>query len=42
MSNKNSFVVLDKTITAPSDGYMRHVYTTTVALRNGGLGDVIQ
>ena len=42
MSNKTSFLVLDKTITAPKDGYMRHIYTTTVALRNGGLGDVIQ
>lgn len=42
MANKTSFVVLDKTITAPSDGYMRHVYTTTIALRNGGLGDIIQ
>ena len=42
MVNKQSFVVLDKTITVPKDGYMRHVYTTTVALRNGGLGDIIQ
>lgn len=42
MVNKPSFVVLDKTITVPNDGYMRHVYTTTVALRNGGLGDIIQ
>lgn len=42
MVNNKNFVVLDKTITAPTDGYMRHVYTTTVALRNGGLGDIIQ
>ena len=42
MIDKKSFVVLDQTITAPKDGYMRHVYTTTVALRNGGLGDIIQ
>src|SRR5690606_33895497 len=40
--DNNEFLVLDKTITAPKDGYMRHVYTTTVALRNGGLGDVIE
>ena len=42
ISNKNSFLILDKTITVPNDGYMRHIYTTTIALRNGGLGDVIQ
>jgi type IV pilus assembly protein PilW len=42
ITDKNEFLVLDKTITTPKDGYMRHVYTTTVALRNGGLGDVIQ
>lgn len=42
MSNKKSFLILDKTITVPNDRYMRHIYTTTIALRNGGLGDVIQ
>lgn len=42
MVNNTEFAVLDKTITVPSDGFMRHVYTTTVALRNGGLGDIIQ
>lgn len=42
MAGKTNFAVLDQTITAPSDGYMRHVYTTTIALRNGGLGDIIQ
>lgn len=42
MVDKTSFVVLDKTIVAPNDGYMRHVYSTTVALRNGGLGDLVQ
>lgn len=42
MAEKTNFAVLDQTITAPSDGYMRHVYTITIALRNGGLGDIIQ
>lgn len=37
-----AYKVLDKNLTAPSDKYMRHVYTTTIALRNGGLGDIIQ
>lgn len=36
------FQVLDKALTAPQDKYMRHVYSTTVALRNGGLGDIIE
>ena len=36
-----TYKILDKTLTAPTDTYMRHVYTTTVALRNGGLGDTI-
>lgn len=42
MAEKTNFTVLDQAITTPSDGYMRHVYTTTIALRNGGLGDIIQ
>jgi len=37
-----TYTVLDKTFTAPNDKYMRHVYTTTIALRNGGLGDTFQ
>lgn len=41
-SEKNTFSVLDQTITSTNDGYMRQVYTTTIALRNGGLGDIIQ
>ena len=36
------YTVLDTTITVPDDGYLRHVYSTTVALRNGGLGAVIE
>lgn len=42
MAEKTEFKVLDQTITAAKDGYMRQVYTTTIAIRNGGLGDVIQ
>ncbi|SDY35902.1 PilW family protein [Acinetobacter kyonggiensis] len=42
MAEKTSFAVLDQTITATNDGYMRQIYTTTIALRNGGLGDIIQ
>lgn len=42
MAEKTNFTVLDQTITATNDGYMRQVYTTTIALRNGGLGDIIQ
>lgn len=37
-----NFQVLDKDLEAPQDKYMRHVYSTTVALRNGGLGDIIE
>ena len=37
-----TYQVLDQTLIAPSDKYMRHVYTTAIALRNGGLGDIIQ
>lgn len=37
-----NFQVLDKDLEAPKDKYMRHVYSTTVALRNGGLGDIIE
>lgn len=35
-----TYRVLDKTISSPADKYMRHVYSTTIALRNGGLGDM--
>ena len=41
-AERTTYTVLDRTLTAPSDKYMRHVYNTTVALRNGGLGEVIQ
>lgn len=35
-----SYNVLGQTLTPPTDDkYMRHVYTTSIALRNGGLGD---
>lgn len=40
MAEKTEFKVLDQTITAAKDGYMRQVYTTTIAIRNGGLGDI--
>lgn len=30
--------VLDKTLSPPDDKYMRHIYTTSIALRNSGLG----
>lgn len=36
------YKIIDKNITAPDDGYIRNVYLTTIALRNGGLGEVIQ
>ena len=36
------YQVLDQAITAPDDGYMRNAYLTTIALRNGGLGEVIE
>ena len=38
----NTYTVLDTNITAPDDNYMRTAYSTTIALRNGGLGDIIQ
>lgn len=38
----NTYTVLDRNITVPDDSYMRTVYSTTIALRNGGLGDIIQ
>lgn len=41
-ATKTNFTVLDQAITSTNDGYMRQVYTTTIALRNGGLGDIIQ
>lgn len=40
MAEKTDFKVLDQTITAEKDGYLRQVYTTTIAIRNGGLGDI--
>lgn len=40
MAEKTDFKVLGQTITAKKDGYMRQVYTTTIAIRNGGLGDI--
>lgn len=36
-----TYKVLDQDITAPDDGYMRKAYITTIALRNGGLSEVI-
>lgn len=40
MAEKTEFKILDQTITANKDGYLRQVYTTTIAIRNGGLGDL--
>ncbi|RZG72676.1 prepilin-type N-terminal cleavage/methylation domain-containing protein [Acinetobacter wuhouensis] len=37
-----TYKVLDQSFTAPNDKFMRHVYSTTIAIRNGGLGDIIQ
>lgn len=37
-----TYTVMDQSITAPDDGFIRNVYLTTIALRNGGLGEVIQ
>lgn len=37
-----TYKVLDQDITAPDDGYIRNAYLTTIALRNGGLGEVIK
>lgn len=35
-----SYNILGETLTPPAgDKYMRHVYTTSIALRNGGLGE---
>ena len=37
-----TYSVLDKSVTAPNDGYLRKAYITTIALRNGGInGEVI-
>lgn len=36
-----TFNLLGTNYTAPDDGYLRKVYTTTIAFRNGGLGEVI-
>ncbi len=42
MVEETDYSVLDQSMSVPKDGFMRHVYTTTIALRNGGLGDIIQ
>ena len=39
---QTEYRVLDRDITVPDDRFMRQVYSTTIALRNGGLGDVMQ
>ncbi len=36
--DSKTYQVLDQSLTAPDDKYMRHIYTTSIALRNGGLG----
>lgn len=41
-TNQTTYQVLDRKIQVPDDKFMRQIYSTTVALRNGGLGDVIQ
>lgn len=41
-STQSHYQVLDKNIAVPDDKFMRKIYSTTIALRNGGLGDVIQ
>jgi type IV pilus assembly protein PilW len=41
-ATQSSYQVLDKNISVPDDKFMRQIYSTTIALRNGGLGDVIQ
>ena len=39
---QRSYQVLDQKISVPDDHFMRQIYSTTIALRNGGLGDVVQ
>ncbi len=41
-TTRREYQVLDQTLQVPDDKFMRHIYSTTIALRNGGLGDVIQ
>ena len=41
-STQRDYQVLDQRIVVPDDKFMRQIYSTTIALRNGGLGDVIQ
>jgi type IV pilus assembly protein PilW len=41
-STQITYQVLDRNIRVPDDKFMRQTYSTTIALRNGGLGDVIQ
>lgn len=36
--DSKTYQVLDQDLTPPDDHYMRHVYSATIALRNGGLG----
>lgn len=39
-ANRSTYQVLDRSIRVPDDQFMRQIYSTTIALRNGGLGDV--
>ncbi|WP_122899454.1 PilW family protein [Acinetobacter sp. B51(2017)] len=41
-TRQNTYQVLDRSIRVPDDQFMRQTYSTTIALRNGGLGDVSQ
>ncbi len=34
-----TYQVLDRSISSPADKFMRHVFTTSIALRNGGFGE---
>lgn len=36
------YTVLGQELTVPDDHFMRHVFSTTIALRNGGLGELIR
>lgn len=36
-----NYSVLGQALTVPNDRFMRHVFSTTIALRNGGLGELI-
>lgn len=39
---QTTYQVLDRSIRVPDDQFMRQTYSTTIALRNGGLGEVMQ